>query len=433
MGFTTIEREIIQVLNRQKENGLIDDTMFDDISIVDDDLGATVNFSDLPKDRIKNLLAEFMETVSPDLFRFNRSRLSFAIKIRELLFPEMLELAAKTDKPSQLMGNYILAFSSPSQADIAKAKKVGAILRSHKVDSKEDQLKSVERILQAIESEAIYQQEFDMVKAAPKEDAAMATRYKLPLWFKVLKIGLYSFIGYVAFNVYIGGLYIKPKAKWNGTVARLTFELRSAQQQIPNSTTKAITNLTATVKDADSSIAEFNSGSSLYEREWMPTIESIRSEAIRNIADLKGEPVLLSETVLPRDQNVNGMEVHQRIYILPGGKTNTVWAIKEQNSNGSGWHWHEFVPTKPDAAMKTNEAPIIQETKAPGGIDLNQINVLRNGKTVNIQFDRAQLTALEQGGFEGFTPVIINITRISSPFQLLGINPAKQPEVLAKV
>ena len=66
-----------------------------------------------------------------------------------------------------------------------------------------------------------------------------------------------------------------------------------------------------------------------------------------------------------------------------------------------------------------------------GGIDLNQINVKRNGKTVNVQFDPAQLTALEQGGFEGFTPVIINITHISSPFQLLGINPAKQ-EVLAK-
>ena len=67
-----------------------------------------------------------------------------------------------------------------------------------------------------------------------------------------------------------------------------------------------------------------------------------------------------------------------------------------------------------------------------GGIDLNQINVLRNGKTVNVQFDPAQLNALIQGGFEGFTPVIINITHISSPFQLLGINPAKQPEVLAK-
>jgi hypothetical protein len=62
-----------------------------------------------------------------------------------------------------------------------------------------------------------------------------------------------------------------------------------------------------------------------------------------------------------------------------------------------------------------------------GGIDLNQINVLRKGKTVNVQFDPAQLNELMQGGFEGFTPAIINITHISSPFQLLGINPAKQP------
>jgi hypothetical protein len=68
----------------------------------------------------------------------------------------------------------------------------------------------------------------------------------------------------------------------------------------------------------------------------------------------------------------------------------------------------------------------------PGGIDLNQINVLRNGKTVNVQFDPAQLNALQQEGFEGFTPVIINIQHISSPFQLLGINPPKE-EVLAKV
>jgi hypothetical protein len=64
----------------------------------------------------------------------------------------------------------------------------------------------------------------------------------------------------------------------------------------------------------------------------------------------------------------------------------------------------------------------------PGGIDLNQINVLRNGKTVNVQFDPAQLNELVKGGFEGFTPVIINMTPIQSPFQLLGINPAKEPE-----
>jgi hypothetical protein len=68
-----------------------------------------------------------------------------------------------------------------------------------------------------------------------------------------------------------------------------------------------------------------------------------------------------------------------------------------------------------------------------GGIDLNQINVLRNGKKVLVQFDPAQLNELMQGGFQGFTPVIINITRIQSPFQLLGLNPAKEPELLAKV
>jgi hypothetical protein len=67
-----------------------------------------------------------------------------------------------------------------------------------------------------------------------------------------------------------------------------------------------------------------------------------------------------------------------------------------------------------------------------GGIDLNQINVKRNGKTVNVKFDPAQLNELVQGGFKGFTPVIINITPIQSPFQLLGINPVKEVASLAK-
>ncbi len=65
-----------------------------------------------------------------------------------------------------------------------------------------------------------------------------------------------------------------------------------------------------------------------------------------------------------------------------------------------------------------------------GGIDLNQINVKRNGKTVLMHFAPARL---EQGGFEDFAPVIINMTRISSPFQLLGVNTAQEPEALAKV
>jgi hypothetical protein len=37
-----------------------------------------------------------------------------------------------------------------------------------------------------------------------------------------------------------------------------------------------------------------------------------------------------------------------------------------------------------------------------------------------------------QGGFEGFTPVIINITPIQSPFALLGISSGKEEELLAE-
>jgi len=71
-------------------------------------------------------------------------------------------------------------------------------------------------------------------------------------------------------------------------------------------------------------------------------------------------------------------------------------------------------------------------TISNGGIDLNQINVLRHGKTVNVQFDPAQLNSLEQGGFGGFSFKIESMTRIASPFQLLGINVPKKQMILAK-
>ena len=89
------------------------------------------------------------------------------------------------------------------------------------------------------------------------------------------------------------------------------------------------------------------------------------------------------------------------------------------------WHRNSAMLHKP---IHQNKAALVQP---PGGIDLNKINVLHNGKTVNVQFDPALLKKLVQGGFEGFTPVIINITPISSPFELLGVAPAKQ-EVLVK-
>jgi len=60
-----------------------------------------------------------------------------------------------------------------------------------------------------------------------------------------------------------------------------------------------------------------------------------------------------------------------------------------------------------------------------GGIDLDQIKVDRAGRVIKMFFDQAQLNELMQGGFEGFTPVITKMTRISSPFQFFndkGIN-----------
>jgi hypothetical protein len=97
--------------------------------------------------------------------------------------------------------------------------------------------------------------------------------------------------------------------------------------------------------------------------------------------------------------------------------------------------WSAKMPSvRLDNAMMTDETmnAFKTEKSKTGGIDLDQINVLRNGRKVLVQFDPAQLNQLEQGVFEGFTPVIINITRISSPFQLLGINPANNLQVLTK-
>ena len=71
-------------------------------------------------------------------------------------------------------------------------------------------------------------------------------------------------------------------------------------------------------------------------------------------------------------------------------------------------------PKKADKAMKN------------GGIDLNQINVKRAHRTIEVNFNPAQLNELMQGGFEGFSPVIINITPIQSPLPLLGISPHRK-------
>ncbi len=82
---------------------------------------------------------------------------------------------------------------------------------------------------------------------------------------------------------------------------------------------------------------------------------------------------------------------------------------KRNERNGSGRDYAQITSIK---------------QKNLGGIDLNQINVKRDGRTVSVRFDQAQLNELMQGGFEGFTPVIISMTPIKSPLPLLGISSA---------
>ena len=112
------------------------------------------------------------------------------------------------------------------------------------------------------------------------------------------------------------------------------------------------------------------------------------------------------------------------IMVHPGKGASPEWA-------NIIFSYHKGSPGEPNPTDEAMAAKI-KSNAFPGGIDLNQINVLRNGKTVNVQFDPAQLTQLEQGGFKGFTPVIINMTRITSPFQLLGIKEPETKELLAK-
>ena len=58
-----------------------------------------------------------------------------------------------------------------------------------------------------------------------------------------------------------------------------------------------------------------------------------------------------------------------------------------------------------------------------GGIDLNVIEVDRQGAGVNIQFDPVEIQEIIDAGITGFAPEIINITPLPSVLPLLGLAP----------
>ena len=63
-----------------------------------------------------------------------------------------------------------------------------------------------------------------------------------------------------------------------------------------------------------------------------------------------------------------------------------------------------------------------------GGIDMNNINVDRQGAGVDIHFDMEAIQPIIDMGIDGFTPVIINITPLNSVLPLLGLQPRREEE-----
>ncbi len=61
------------------------------------------------------------------------------------------------------------------------------------------------------------------------------------------------------------------------------------------------------------------------------------------------------------------------------------------------------------------------EDKQLGGIDIKSVNVNKKG-SAKIQFDDQVVQDVLKNGFNGFTPVIINITPIQSPSMIFGVN-----------
>ncbi|MBI3617530.1 MAG: hypothetical protein HY210_04850, partial [Candidatus Omnitrophica bacterium] len=68
-------------------------------------------------------------------------------------------------------------------------------------------------------------------------------------------------------------------------------------------------------------------------------------------------------------------------------------------------------------------------TTNPGGIDMNSIDLDKQGAGVDIQFDPADLQEIIDAGIDGFAPVIINITPLPSVLPLLGLDPATKKEL----
>ncbi len=74
-----------------------------------------------------------------------------------------------------------------------------------------------------------------------------------------------------------------------------------------------------------------------------------------------------------------------------------------------------------------SSSPII-DSEDVGGIDMNRIEVDRQGVGVQIEFDPVEIQQIMDRGIDGFTPVIINIVPLPSVLPLLGLEPKRRED-----
>ena len=84
------------------------------------------------------------------------------------------------------------------------------------------------------------------------------------------------------------------------------------------------------------------------------------------------------------------------------------------------------VQTRPSSSQEASSP--VSKTEEPGGIDMNNIDVDRQGGGVNIQFDPIDVQEIMNMDFDGFVPVIINLTPLPSVLPLLGLAPQREEE-----
>ena len=93
----------------------------------------------------------------------------------------------------------------------------------------------------------------------------------------------------------------------------------------------------------------------------------------------------------------------------------------DHNSTGGGALVHYVLYGTLPAIEKLTDADV-------GGIDMNNIDVNRQGGGVSIQFDPVEAQQFIDMGITGFAPVIINITPLPSVLPLLGLAPQREEE-----